>query len=105
MSKPVDLSHHVTEFVGNAKKYIMLEHEKPCCKVQKTGNVTNKRPRSIRKEPSTPYVAVLDGGELVKKCQNTPRGVKNTPQHACEGHCGTLLNAFGWRGQPAEHPL
>ena len=105
MSKHVEICHHVTEFVGNARKYMILEHEKLCCRVREAGNVTSKFPRGIRKEPSAPYAAVLDGGELVTKCQLISRGVKNTPKHECEGHRGTLLNAFGWRGQPAEHPL
>ena len=41
------------------------------------------------------------------QCQRqiTSRGVKNTPQHECEDDRGTLLNAFSWRGQPADHPL
>ena len=105
MSKHVEIFHHVTEFGGNARKYIILEHEKLCCRVQKTGNVANKFPRGIRQEPSAPYAAVLDSGELVTKCQNISRGVKHTLHNEREGHRGTLLNAFGWRGQPAEHPL
>ena len=64
MSKHVEICHHVTEFVGNARKYMILEHEKLCCRVREAGNVTSKFPRGIRKEPSAPYAAVLDGDEL-----------------------------------------